>query len=67
MRHEINKIQSKVHNVRTYSINKISLSCYDNKKHIIEDGCSRLSHFYKSTLHKSFSETILIFNLNKTL
>lgn len=53
----MNRTQSKDHNVWTYRINKTSLSCYNNKKYIIEDGCSRLSHSHKSTLHKSFSKT----------
>ena len=27
----MNKIQNKKHEIRTYEINKISLSCFDNK------------------------------------
>ena len=49
MRYEMNKIQSKDHDIATYRISKIYLPCCDNKKHILEDGYSRLSHFYKST------------------
>lgn len=51
MAHEKNKIQSKNHNIKTYRINSISLSCYDAtiNKYILENGYSRLSHFYKST------------------
>ena len=33
MRHEMNRIPTKDHNIGTYRINKISLPCYDNKKH----------------------------------
>ena len=32
MRHEINKIQSKNHNIGTYRSNKMYFSCYDDKK-----------------------------------
>ena len=45
----MNKIQSKDHDIATYRISKIYLPCCDNKKHVLEDGYSRLSHFYKST------------------
>ena len=30
----MNKIQSKHHRIGTYEINKISLSCFDNKMYI---------------------------------
>ena len=31
LRHSMNKIQNKKHEIRTYEINKISLSCFHNK------------------------------------
>ena len=31
IRHSVNKIKDKEHIIRTYEINKISLSCFDNK------------------------------------
>ena len=31
IRHLMNRIQTKNHGIRTYEINKISLSCFDNK------------------------------------
>ena len=31
MRHSINRIQSKDHRIGTYEVNKISLSCFDEK------------------------------------
>ena len=34
LRHSMNRIQSKDHWIRTYEINKISLSCFDDKIHI---------------------------------
>ena len=49
MNHEIIKVQSKNHNIGTYRINKVYLSCYNESKHILEDGYHRLSHFQKST------------------
>ena len=32
MRHEMNRIQSKDHNIGQYRINKVSLSSYDDRK-----------------------------------
>ena len=34
LRHSMNRIQSKDHRIRTYEINKISLSCFDDKTYI---------------------------------
>ena len=34
LRHSMNRIQSKDHKIRTYEINKISLSCFDDKIYI---------------------------------
>ena len=41
-RHSMNKIQSKDHKIGTYEINKISLSCFDDKIYIQNDGCDGL-------------------------
>ena len=34
LRHSMNRIQSKIHRIGTYEINKISLSCFDDKMYI---------------------------------
>ena len=34
LRHSMNRIQSKIHRIGTYEINKISLSCFDEKMYI---------------------------------
>ena len=34
LRHSMNRIQSKDHRIGTYEINKISLSCFDDKTYI---------------------------------
>ena len=49
MRHETNRIQSKVHNPGSSRINKTYLSPNGDKKYILKDGHSRLSHFHKSS------------------
>ena len=48
-RHEMDRMQSQVHNIRTYRINKVSLSCYNDKNYILEGEYHKLSHFHKST------------------
>ena len=48
----MNRSQSskiKDHNIGSYKTNQISLSSCNDKKYILEDGDSRLSHFHKST------------------
>ena len=42
LRHLINRIQSKDHIRGTYEINKISLSCFDDKIYIRNNGCNGL-------------------------
>ena len=37
LRHKVKKIQSKKRRVRTYEIRKISLSCYDDKRFVLDD------------------------------
>ena len=64
MRHKMNWISCKDQNVRSYRINKTSLSCYDDKKYIVEDRYSRLSHFlhfffFFSTLWKKEKQKII--------
>ena len=43
IRHSMNRIQSKVHSIETYEINKISLSCFDDKIYIQNNGYDRLA------------------------
>ena len=38
LRHSMNRIQIKWYRTRTYEINKISLSCFDYKIHILNNG-----------------------------
>ena len=44
MRHEMNTIRSDHHQISSYQINKISLSCYDDKRYILHDGISSLAY-----------------------
>ena len=47
MRHKMRRIQSKLHRIRTYDVFKISLSCFDDKRYILDDGVNSLVYFYE--------------------
>ena len=47
MRHSMKRIQSRLHRIGTYDVCKISLSCFDNKKYVFEDGVNTLAYFDK--------------------
>ena len=47
-RHSVKRIQSKGHRIGTYEINKISLSCFDDKIYIQNNGYDGLALGYKS-------------------
>ena len=55
IRHRMNRIQSKDHNIATNEINKISLSCFDDKIYIENNGYDRLALDYQSSLEKQLS------------
>ena len=38
IRHKMKRIQSKKHKLGTYEIDKISLSCFDDKSYVLDDG-----------------------------
>ena len=42
------RIQSKLHQVGTYDLNKISLSCFDDKRFVLDDGINTLAYFHKN-------------------
>ena len=50
IRHKMKRIQSKKHKLGTYEIDKISLSCFDNKRYVLDDGIYTLSYFHKDSV-----------------
>ena len=40
------RIQSKLHRIGTYHACKISLSCFDDKRYVLDDGINRLAYFH---------------------
>ena len=47
IRHKIRRIQSKKHKLGTYEISKISLSCFDDKRFVLNDGIYTLAYFHR--------------------
>ena len=50
IRHKMKRIQSVLYKIGTYDINKISLSCFDDKRYILGDGINTLTYFHKDIL-----------------
>ena len=47
IRLKMKRIQSKKHKTGKYEINKISLSCFDDKSFVLDDGIHTLAYFHK--------------------
>ena len=41
------RIQSKKHKIGKYEITKISLSCFDDRRFVLDDGVHTLAFFHK--------------------
>ena len=50
IRHNMKRIQSKLHRIGTCKICKISLSCFDDKRYILHDGGNTLAYFHKDII-----------------
>ena len=50
IRHKMRRIQSKKHKLGTYEIDKISLSCFDDKRYVLDDGICTLAYFHKDSV-----------------
>ena len=47
IRHNKKIIQSKLHKIGTYDIYRISLSCFDDNRYVLNDGANTLPYFHK--------------------
>ena len=47
IRHKMKRIQSEKYRSGTYEIEKISLSCSDNKRYVLDDRIRTLAYFHK--------------------
>ena len=50
IRHKMKRIQSKKHKLGTYKIDKTSLSCFDDKRYVLDDRIHTLSYFHKNSV-----------------
>ena len=50
IRHKMKTIQSKKHKLGTYKINKISLSCFDDKRYMLDDRIGTLAYFHNNSV-----------------
>ena len=52
IRHKMKRIQVKKHEIGTYEFDKISLSCIDDKRYVLDDGVNTLAYFHKDCQKK---------------
>ena len=52
------RIQSKLHQIGKCEIKKISLSCFDDKRHVLDYGINTLAYFHKGMI--SFKSIVVI-------
>ena len=48
--HKMKRIQSKKHKLGTYEIDKISLSCFDDKRYVLDNRILTLAYFHKNSV-----------------
>ena len=66
--HKMRRIQSKKHKMGTYEINKILLSCFDDKRLVLNNGIHTLAYFHKDLkIHIFLQMTINKKRLKKIL
>ena len=64
VRHKMKRIQSKSHEIGTYKLIKISLSCFDNKRYILDDGINTLAYGHKDIVKQNKDQIIFIRTIN---
>ena len=47
IRHNMKRIQSRFHRIGPYNVCKISLSYFDNKRYVLDEGVNSLAYFHK--------------------
>ena len=51
-RRKMKRIQSKKHKLGTYEIDKISLSCFEKKRYVLDDRICMLAYFHKNSVKR---------------
>ena len=68
MNHTMNTIRSDKHQISSYEINKVSLSCFDDKRYIIDDGIQSYAYgHYKIKKIKKYIFNIIYNNYDNQL
>ena len=47
IKHKIKRIQAKKHKIGSYEIDKLFLSCFDDKRYVLDDGVHTFAYFHK--------------------
>ena len=55
IKHKVRKIEGRKHKLGTYEIDKISLSCFDDKRFVLDYGIHTLAYFHKDLKNHRFS------------
>ena len=50
VRHSMKRIQAKKHRLGTYDACKVSLSCFDDKRYLLDNGVDSLAYFHKDVV-----------------
>ena len=50
--HTMETIRSNKHQIGSYEINKVSLSCFDDKRYILEDGITSYAYGHTKIMEK---------------
>ena len=50
IRYKMKRIQSKTHKLGAYETDKISLSCFDDKKYALDQGVYTFAYFHKNSV-----------------
>ena len=56
IRHKMKRIQAKKHKIGTYEIDKISLSCFRDKRFVLDNGVRTLAYFHKDCNKKDSND-----------
>ena len=56
IRHKMKRIQAKKHKIVIYEIDRISLSCFDDKRFVLDDGVHTSAYFHKDCNKKDCND-----------
>ena len=56
IRHKMKRIQAQKHKIGIYEIDNISLSCFDDKRFVLDDGVNTLAYFHKDCNKKDCND-----------